>query len=94
MSTFVAVILSVSRLKLKLQMLLLISILTVRIINPKNKRDFMELMWHNMSEKFDSVKLKLIDSLLEYVPSSPTFQVGYLEGHAHHKHWIVRQEDL
>ena len=66
MSTFVAVILSVSGLKLKLQMLLLISILTVRIINPKNKRDFMELMWHNISEKFDSVKLKLIDSLLEY----------------------------
>ena len=69
----------------------------VRIINPKNKRDFMELMWHNMSEKFDSVnglKLKLIDSFLEYVPSSPMFQVGYLEGRAHHKRWIVRQDDL
>ena len=50
-----------------------------------------------MSEKFDSVnglKLKLIDSFPEYVPSSPTFQVGYLEGRAHHKRWIVRQEDL
>ena len=50
-----------------------------------------------MSEKFDflnGLKLKLIDSFLEYVPSSPTFQVGYLEGCAHHKHWIVQQEDL
>ena len=57
----------------------------------------MELMWHNMSEKFDSVnglRLKLMDSFPEYVPSSPTFQVGYLGGRGNQKHWIVQQEDL
>ena len=50
-----------------------------------------------MSEKFDSVnglKLKLIDSFPEYVPSSPTFQVGYLVGRRNQKRWIVQQEDL
>ena len=57
----------------------------------------MDLMWHKMSEKFDSVnglKLKLIDSFPEYVPSSPTFQIGYLEGRGSQKRWIVRIEDL
>ena len=57
----------------------------------------MELMWHNMSDKFDSVnglKLKLMDSFPEYVPSALTFQVGYLEGRGSQKRWIVQQEDL
>ena len=57
----------------------------------------MELMWHNVSDKFDSVnglKLKLMDSFSEYVPSSPTFQIGYLEGRGNQKRWIVKQEDL
>lgn len=57
----------------------------------------MELMWHNMSDKFDFVnglKLKLMDSFPEYVPSSPTFQVGYLDGRGSQKRWIVQQEDL
>ena len=50
-----------------------------------------------MSDKFDSVnglKLNLMDSFPEYVPSSPTFQVGYLEGRGSQKCWIVQQEDL
>ena len=35
-----------------------------------------------------------MDSFPEYVPSSPTFQVGYLEGRGNQKRWIVQQEDL
>ena len=69
----------------------------VRIINPQNKRDYMDLTWHKMSEKFESVtqlKLKLIDSFSEYVPATHEFQVGYLEGWGSQKRWIVRSEDL
>ena len=57
----------------------------------------MDLTWHNMSENFDSVtslRIKLIDSFPEYVPLSPTFQVGYLEGRGNQKWWIVQLEDL
>ena len=57
----------------------------------------MDLTWHNMSEKFDSVnglKLKLIDSFSEYIPSTPTFQIGYFEGRGSQKRWIVQLEDL
>ena len=69
----------------------------VRIINPKNKHDYMELTWHNMSEKFESfkdMKLKLIDSFPDYVPSTPRFQVGYFEGRGNQKRWAVQLEDL
>lgn len=70
----------------------------VRIINPKNKRDFMDLNWHNVrSRKFESVsdlKMKLIDSFPEYVGPAPHFQVGYLEGRGNQKRWVVRVEDL
>ncbi len=57
----------------------------------------MDLTWHNMSEKFESVtslKLKLMDAFPQYVPASPTFQVGYLEGRGSQKRWIVCPEDL
>ena len=69
----------------------------VRIINTKNKLEFMDLTWHNTSERFVSVtnlKLKLIDCFPECVPSSPTFQVGYLEGRGSQKRWIVCSADL
>ncbi len=69
----------------------------VRIINPKNKRDYMDLTWHKMSERFDSavqLKQRLIESFSEYVPSTLEFQVGYLEGRGSQKRWIVRSEDL
>ena len=58
----------------------------------------MDLTWHKVTEKFDSViqlKLKLIDSFSEYIPSAPAeFQVGYLEGRGSQKRWMVRSEDL
>ncbi len=57
----------------------------------------MDLTWHNVSEKFKSVtslKIKLIDSFPDYVASTPTFQVGYLEGRGLQKRWIVCLADL
>ena len=57
----------------------------------------MELTWRNMSEKFESVKdmkLKLIDSFPDYVPSTPTFQVGCFEDRGNQKRWVVQLEDL
>ena len=58
----------------------------------------MDLTWHKMTERFDSVtqlKLKLIDAFSEYIPSTPAeFQVGYLEGRGSQKRWIVRSADL
>ena len=57
----------------------------------------MDLDWHNMTSKFQSVndlKMKLIDSFPEYIGPSPNFQVGYLEGHGSQKRWIVRMDDL
>ena len=57
----------------------------------------MDLTWHNMSERFDSptrLKLTLMEQFSEYLPSTPEFQVGYLEGRGSQKRWIVRSEDL
>lgn len=57
----------------------------------------MDLTWHNMSERFASptqLKLSLIEHFSEYVPSTPEFHVGHLEGRGSQKRWIVRSEDL
>ena len=57
----------------------------------------MDLDWHNMTSKFQSVndlKMKLIDSFPEYIGPSPNFQVGYLEGRGSQKRWIVQMDDL
>ena len=49
-----------------------------------------------MSNRFESVaelKLKLMDDFQEFVPSTPQFQVGYIEGSSK-QHWIISREDL
>ena len=69
----------------------------VRIINPQSKRDYMDLTWHNLNEKFDFVlqlRQKLIESFPEYVPATLSFHTGYLVGRGSQKRWIVRSEDL
>ena len=79
--------------KIMLQMVSPISILTGSALSTPKISDFIELTWYNMSDKFDSVnglKLKLMDSFPEYVPSLPTFQVGYLEGRGSQTRWIVQ----
>ena len=39
------------------------------------------------------LKLKLIDDFQEFVPSTPNFQVGYIEGRSTQQ-WIIAREDL
>ncbi len=50
-----------------------------------------------MHEKFESpnvLKVKLQESFTEYVPTETNFHLGYFEGRASTKKWIVRPEDL
>ena len=63
--------------------------------NPNKKKDNIFLlvivvrMWHGVSEVFYSLsalKLQLMDSFPEEVPSNIDFQVGYFEGKSHAKH--------
>lgn len=68
----------------------------VKIINQKKKSDSILLNWHHMSVRFESVselKLKLMDDFKDFVPSTPDFQVGYIEGSSK-QHWIISREDL
>ena len=49
-----------------------------------------------MSNRFESVselKLKLMDDFKDFIPSTPDFQVGYIEGSSK-QHWIISREDL
>ena len=68
----------------------------VKIINPKKKTDFVLVTWHHVSAKFESLselKLKLMDDFSEFVPSTPQFQVGCMEGNSK-QHLIISREDL
>ena len=68
----------------------------VKIINPNKKSDFIVLTWHHMHDHFDSpkvLKLKLMESFSDFVPSDVNFHVGYFEGKASAKKWIVSSED-
>ena len=47
-----------------------------------------------MSEKFEDMKLKLINNFADYIPSYPTFQMGYFEGRRNQKRLVVQLEDL
>ena len=65
--------------------------------NPKKKKDFVVRMWHDVSEEFYSLsalKLQLMDSFPEELPSSMDFQVGYFEGRSHAKRWLIENRDL
>uniref|UniRef100_A0A1X7U0Z1 Uncharacterized protein n=1 Tax=Amphimedon queenslandica TaxID=400682 RepID=A0A1X7U0Z1_AMPQE len=54
----------------------------VRMINPKKKSDFMVRIWHDTAEKFvlpATVKLRLMESFPDDMPSKADFQVEYYE---------------
>ena len=56
----------------------------------------MVLTWHHMHDRFYSpkaMKLKLMEDFTEFVPSDINFHVGYFEGKASAKKWIVSSED-
>ena len=60
------------------------------------KNDIVVRELHNFRGRFHSVCLRarLIEELMEQVPDSITFSVGYFEGAHHRKAWIISQEDL
>lgn len=70
----------------------------VRMINPKKKSDFLVRTWHDETTQFKSpaeLKLKLIDSFPNEVPSTSNFQVGYFEPPGNSaKRWIMEKRDL
>ena len=69
----------------------------MKIINPKRKSDFIVRMWHSAKHAFKSpteLKVGLMESFPGEVPSTTSFQVGYLESPGSTKRWLVEDRDL
>ena len=67
----------------------------VRFINPDQKSKFVTKIWHDVHEKFSSataLKLKLVDTFEEKLPSFSDLECGYFEKNA--KRWIEDNQDL
>ena len=65
--------------------------------NLKKKKDFVVRMWHDMNELFYSLsalRLQLMDSFPEELPSNMDFQVGCFEGRSHARRWLIENRDL
>ena len=69
----------------------------VKIINPNKKSDVAVFYLNDFSGAFDSVtslRVKLIETFKERVPSTLDFNVGYYEGSQQAKIWLVTTDDL
>ena len=72
----------------------------VKVINPKNKKDYKWLILHGITAKFHTpleLKKQLVESLGDYVPPQSaleSFNVGYLQKRSQAKQWIVTEQDL
>ena len=72
----------------------------VKVINPRNKKDFLWLNLHGVTRRFTSLidlKQQLIHSLKNNAPSLlaiDSFHVGYLQKPSQAKQWIVSSDDL
>lgn len=69
----------------------------VKIINIKRKSDFVVRMWHDVKSVFQSLedmKVELMKSFPTEVPSTSSFQVGYLEPPNNAKRWLIEERDL
>ena len=69
----------------------------VKSINPQKRSDFIVLTWHQVKERFltpSQLKKRLSESFPERVPPHMDFHVGYFEGKANAKCWIVSEEDI
>ena len=72
----------------------------VKVINPKNKKDYKWLILHGVTAKFHTpleLKQQLIESLGDHVPAQSaidSFNVGYLQKRSQAKQWIVTSQDL
>ena len=69
----------------------------VKIINLHKKSDVIVRQLHDVNTKFDSVvvlRALLIEKLGEQVPETIDFDVGYYDGQAHSKIWLISESDL
>lgn len=69
----------------------------MKVINPHKKSDVIVRRLHGVTTKFDSVmvlRAKLVEKLGEQVPETFNFNIGYYEGQAHSKIWIMCDSDL
>lgn len=72
----------------------------VKVINPKNKKDYKWLALHGVTTQFLTplhLKQQLVESLGDYVPARSeidSFNVGYLQKPSQAKQWIVSGQDL
>ena len=69
----------------------------VRIIPPDKKSNAKTLEWHDVSEVFSSpaaLRMKLMDSFGEKIPSTCDFTVGYITKRGNSKRWIEQSADL
>jgi len=72
----------------------------VKVINPKNKKDYKWLILHGITAKFHTpleLKKQLVESLGDYVPPQSALEslnVGYLQNRSQAKQWIVTEHDL
>ena len=70
---------------------------TYRVKINTNKSDFIIHTLHHFKGKCESIlamKLTLMESFPDDVPTTSDFQVGYLEGKQSSKRWLVCPEDL
>ena len=65
----------------------------VKIISQKKKSDCFFKFASYVKKVCKCSRFEVIDDFKEFVPSTPDFQVGYMQG-ASKQCWIVRREDL
>ncbi len=69
----------------------------VRIIPPDKKSDAKTFEWHDVHEVFRSptaLRIKLIESFRDKIPSTTCFQIGYIAKRGNGKRWIEDSPDL
>ena len=69
----------------------------VKFISPTKKSKYITRVWHGVDYVFESLielQEKLIDDFPDKLPSSPTFEMGYLEKKNNAKRWIEDSVDL
>ena len=69
----------------------------VKFISPTKKSKYITRVWHGVGNVFESLiqlQEKLIEDFPDKLPSSPTFEVGYIEKRNNAKRWIENTADL
>lgn len=69
----------------------------VKFISPTKKSKYITRVWHGVGNVFESLiqlQEKLMEDFPDKLPSSPTFEVGYIEKRNNAKRWIEGTADL